>query len=470
MGATNMQKEWKSVRMLCTYYDQVIKEVYCCGKISEGSQCPECRKIPDEEIYYRSRDTFHHSFTVEADRKQLLFRFKISQVEFIEGKYGKFKESDRFSPDCILQIDLKSGESYFNMDHINGSLSEYPNGDLVGLVNSIFPSLLKAKGKMFGQILKFVFIQRGIIYRDSIEFLTPETFLSAFQLIRYPELQNFTFNYFPRTLTKENGEKIKGKSRMLDIFSALTDHKSKTIRSLTKTEKDFEKLMLFGPYFRENDHVLKILKQFDMNLERVNRKLVEEFHYGMKTLKTLQPNEKVFCYRLLKTMERFYGMIDNVVSYIADIGRMRKRLSEAFPDFEPIYRGNIFEYHDALMKEERRIKANNIQAFTFPKDIAQMQMENGEYRFELAKDEKELREIGNRMNICVGGYNEKVLRGDSYIFLMKKEKEEVCIEISHRLLVQAKRKHNRIPSDAQIKHINKWAKQFELKIATSDIK
>lgn len=93
--------------------------------------------------------------------------------------------------------------------------------------------------------------------------------------------------------------------------------------------------------------------------------------------------------------------------------------------------------------------------------------------FEQLLTKQELFEEGKNMNHCVGSYSEDCKKSDSAIFslqnVLSRGKSLVTVEVNpkKREIVQASRRFNNYPSAAEIKIIEEWAKQNDLKLPDS---
>lgn len=90
--------------------------------------------------------------------------------------------------------------------------------------------------------------------------------------------------------------------------------------------------------------------------------------------------------------------------------------------------------------------------------------------FQQLLTKQELFEEGKKMNHCVGGYSDNCRNSKSAIFSMQnvlsRENSLVTIEVNPktRRIVQTSRRFNESPSAAEIKVIQEWAKQNDLKV------
>lgn len=93
-------------------------------------------------------------------------------------------------------------------------------------------------------------------------------------------------------------------------------------------------------------------------------------------------------------------------------------------------------------------------------------MEVGDYVFMLPESPRDLTIEGQRQSHCVGGYSDKVARGDSYIVFMRKKKYPkdplITIEISGKSILQVRGYSNRIATSEENRIIEQWKNKIKV--------
>ena len=125
-----------------------------------------------------------------------------------------------------------------------------------------------------------------------------------------------------------------------------------------------------------------------------------------------------------------------------------------------------------LTKAEEAIRRLDARKFKYEEEkIAKFNQRVEEYEFFLAETRGQLKEIGQYMHHCVGGYGDRVAHNRSTIVAVKNASGSYvnCIEVQGDRIVQAKCKHNNYPEGDLRKAILDWAERLELKINCYDL-
>lgn len=168
---------------------------------------------------------------------------------------------------------------------------------------------------------------------------------------------------------------------------------------------------------------------------------------------------------------------------IQDSVKMYKLLKENNPDYKVCdlqeYRDCIGfkKIHNNLMHDYRNLKQKLIMISYTPQEKKKLETTIGNYKFELAKSNHDLREIGSQLNNCVFSYSEEAILKELYIVTItdiKTLKVTHCLEIanvnnSSLLLVQAKANYNQCPSEYDCYVILEYCYNRKIKVNTYDI-
>lgn len=174
--------------------------------------------------------------------------------------------------------------------------------------------------------------------------------------------------------------------------------------------------------------------------------------------------------KAVNMLNKFAGPTRNLRFLAQQLVDTVDMLQKIVSDFDAEYKmpqGSILELHDIVMRDFRTytdlVKNNTV----FPKANHQ------DYSFEggiieAAKRGEDLIKCGANMNICVGIYIDRVVRGDCQIFILKNTegKELVCIEVKGTNIVQARLKNNADLSDKPELYdtVVEWSELNKLKI------
>ena len=145
----------------------------------------------------------------------------------------------------------------------------------------------------------------------------------------------------------------------------------------------------------------------------------------------------------------------------------------AFPEYQlPCNRLRLKELHDRIAKDATKIK---ISKRTYEYEDKFMKMYDNKainnITFHVALSNRKLSTIGSQMNICVGGYWNRVEAGSLFIVYMMKNDEYIgCLEISHDgNLYQAKAKYNQRLYEDELIALREYCLMTNIAIQTSDV-
>ena len=145
-----------------------------------------------------------------------------------------------------------------------------------------------------------------------------------------------------------------------------------------------------------------------------------------------------------------------------------------FPEYKlPVDRLRLKDLHDKIAKDASKIKHK--EKFYNYEDKFMDMYDNKvieDIEFKVALSNIELTAIGSQMGICVGGYWNRVEKGELFIVTMQKEGNYIgCLEISKNgELHQAKAKYNHRLEDNYLELLKQYCIMTNLTIDTHDVK
>lgn len=161
-------------------------------------------------------------------------------------------------------------------------------------------------------------------------------------------------------------------------------------------------------------------------------------------------------------------LLDSVNMY----NLLKSQNPEALSGFS--FSGSITDIHNNLSIIYSKCNEFNKKFSYSKKKIKEINFENDCYELTLALNSTELREIGNRMNICVGSYAREVYKKLTHIVSVKEKqsgKYVACIQLSKdfKEVRQAKAQHNKKLGGEVLVFVNQWIEEKQLLIETSDL-
>lgn len=184
-------------------------------------------------------------------------------------------------------------------------------------------------------------------------------------------------------------------------------------------------------------------------------------------------NDLIFGHLLRGSVELAF----DTVRMMIQIDILSSRYPEQLDVQEELDRREIKSFlglHDALVYIHRQYEdATYGLPIAYTEKERQLEWEKDGYSFKLAESKRELNDIGNKMNICVGSYgNEAFSKELTILTVQSAAGYEVCVEIRNKKIVQVKKRFNeRIDptSDAKLHAcFKKWAQRSKLKLNTTD--
>ena len=144
-----------------------------------------------------------------------------------------------------------------------------------------------------------------------------------------------------------------------------------------------------------------------------------------------------------------------------------------YPDYKlPCDRLRLKDLHDKIAKDASKIK-NKEKVYTYEEKFMNMYDNKiiEDITFKVALSNHKLVEIGSQMGICVGGYWDRVERGELFIVSMEREDKYIgCLEISKNgILHQAKAKYNYRLDDKELELLKEYCLMTNIGIDTCDV-
>jgi hypothetical protein len=289
--------------------------------------------------------------------------------------------------------------------------------------------------------------------------------------IRFPQLQNipaYNWSMIPKRLRK----KLNNTSQSaVDVYQALIGIGSKKIRELDEEYECMSLLVFWSLFIKKQDNFIKLVHAFSNTDEYIDpNNIFENTFYGqvgidaMKFVYHLHRDENTFVRSLLKLEDsaRIHCVFE-LLHYIKDIKNMYDALHARIDNYEIKYKNDLEEYHQKLSRDYARIKDEETDIIYSKNELSLYENKINEYRFELAKTNHELVDVGSKMSICVGSYAERAIERKTTIVFMKKDEVEICIELNKinkkMQIIQAKAKSNGKPNTEQAIIIKKWCKE-----------
>lgn len=144
-----------------------------------------------------------------------------------------------------------------------------------------------------------------------------------------------------------------------------------------------------------------------------------------------------------------------------------------YPDYKlPCDRLRFKDLHDKIAKDASKIRHKE-KVYTYEEKFMNMYDNKviEDVTFKIALSNHKLADIGSQMGICVGGYWDRVERGELFIVSMEREGKYIgCLEISKNgILHQAKAKHNCRLDDKELELLKEYCLMTNIGIDTCDV-
>lgn len=186
------------------------------------------------------------------------------------------------------------------------------------------------------------------------------------------------------------------------------------ILNINVTNEDMNNLVSnIIPENRDDNIWQKSIKSLDI-ISTKFKELIEPFRF-------LYKNENTFVNRFI------LNDIKYIDRYLYDTCRIIDRLQSNNINFTFSSKFDLKRLHDEVSSAERKLNKRN-EFIKIDKDEEKLEFENDIYKLSLAKDTHKLIDLGCRLNICVGSYDDRALNKYCTILYVvnKLNNEDVC--------------------------------------------
>jgi hypothetical protein len=454
--------------------------LYCtCGFTNdyheEISACPECQK--EVELYLNHGDPVAVYTDVEITEDDNLI--KASAISNIHHYKLGVLEVDRMP--WTYQFDKKE-------DKLFVSAKDWAPMDIE---TNCLPKKLKRYNLKYQSEFLTPFVSK-IFRHKGIDFIHPEAVLNSslafcnlMLLVKYPEVQNYLFSNYGVEKMEDipsMAKKILDYPDYATFFKNYTHHTTKSVRNIVGVDAaKFNMLSFWGKVIQKPDNIKKVMDTFacDHNPHVFGAEQYQdrdtEFYHGVEVIKELsQNNETVAINRIISYFKKKKRLSSKeAIVYLADIGNMANTIRLAEPDFEIQFDKDLERFHDNLVKDSIRVKDKPLPLKYEGRFEYQRKWEEereGHY-FKLPESTTDLKVVGAKMSICVGGYGSSAFNKHCTIVFMnnKANNTVVCLEVRNNELVQAKMKCNALPTKDLSLIIRSWAREHGISITTRDL-
>lgn len=219
--------------------------------------------------------------------------------------------------------------------------------------------------------------------------------------------------------------------------------------------------------------------KWNQNLKFIDN-ISSKFAELVKPLKYLYKSETSFVNRLIT------NNVEDINNYLYDTCIMLDRVLSENVDFNFSSKFKLKRLHDELSSANRKIRKRN-KTIQYDGDEENLAYQDEEFKLCLARDTHTLIDIGVKLNICVGSYDQRALEKHCTILhVMDKTdsyKEVCCIEVRKSNssitvgndaifnLIQTKTYSNSKPEGKLREFLLNWIKEYKITTThTSDIR
>jgi hypothetical protein len=352
-----------------------------------------------------------------------------------------------FLKDQCLQVESGSASIVFNKKTGQTFLKAAQEHELSNLIEKNTPVYFTAfafkehikqllKEEKLLAFLKRIAINKNLTIKNFEEYLNYDGIMRIFLYGKFPPLHLLPFEKYSK-IPFQVDEEFLNISKANDLWKNLTGHSSRLVKEKGETIAGFNEVYNWGRVIKHPSNLLNFLSYFQQkyetevfischfNVEYLNKgvELIQSLHEGKE--------EKMWVKRLLKAakeMRHIYS--EQMMYYVADIGRMYQNIIDINQEYQLNFRGDIIEFHDLLANDYVRM-INEKKDIPYKKEELVLEKKVNDYEFKLARDTHELIDIGSKMSICVGGYRHEALtKRCTIVTLSKKEEPLICIELN----------------------------------------
>lgn len=212
-------------------------------------------------------------------------------------------------------------------------------------------------------------------------------------------------------------------------------------------------------------HLRRMLKE-GIPADQIAHQLGKVHSWTLETCSTLAE-----IYPLSKAVKLFNkAVLDAIPSgYVFDLVHQYKQLQQMGVTVPLSF--NVKRDHDLVALElNRRVRA--AESLTQLPVYPELEHKEGVWSFESPKLGVELLDAGVNLNICVGGYIDRVVAKTNKVIIIRKDgKDFGCLDVINGRLCQAKLSHNQrvVTHPELLALVLAWAERLELKLDTQDV-
>lgn len=468
----------------------------------KSATCKLCNTTtPLDELLYVDKQYYNPSMKKET----LIFGepYRKGPIVYLPFKYrstslADFKRKDHY---CHFLITIKINDS-FEQPNVKGPVKRVLNSkkpiDWGNVRNHILTPYALIVVKNRGMLTKLLKLAEEFFQESSLP--SPTISLSEYDkegpmldtfltYIRNPflpmTLSNAVRNndyYLKKKQTntqKTTQEIILGIDSIQKFYEAFDIPKSKKIRRIIlENPITLTSFITIQESIKKPDNLIRLLQ-----LSALGEWVIDYPRYGgEKNLldlwtkekgETLVTNHILGHAPFLPTPEEDQEAVRNArarIFYFRDVCSLYYSICFHDDTFVPSFKGGLESLHDELAKKLHTIKTVN-RKISYPNKVLRMQTKEHPYEFSLPKDTHKLGLLGILLDNCVGSYDRKVLKKQSWIFQLTKNKKPLaCIEVSSGgEVVQAKIYGNKKPDPSLREKILEWATKNNLTANTRDL-
>lgn len=345
----------------------------------------------------------------------------------------------------------------------------------------------------------------------SLPYMSPESFYyirsisNLMKFVRYPQLQQLSIEDVAKKLTFEFNEKqpsfekkLKKATKTKDLWTLMLGRSEKGLIKAAHDSNAISTIQLFGSLFKDVNNVQKVLEQEHTKRLQSKRSVFlsnnvnffeltdfESYQSSWQWFLSLNGhNENVAVNKFISFYQKstvygaqtaLYHIRDSYSSYQSIQYSIERQRAEGIDvSYEVVFNGDIAELHDTLSRDLSRFRNPNMTFKYSEQEHTRLERVIDDASFYLPTCSHELVDIGTRMDICVGGYGERVFNKHCLIVMATINEIEVCIEL--RLdkegipsIAQAKTAYNKLPSQEIADVIVQWAEEAGINSTNFDM-
>lgn len=469
-------------RMVVAPNGNPVEEVYDHRRTNKRDVCPKCGDKSTIHMSLYGRASFASEDTTEyakiydnGDLISLAYGVGTYTYNPSVRKVGYRKTRYR------LTFNAKTGNTYFlHRGKVRNVTYQFYNGHdavytLRAIENDFAPGIVTEFFKLCAE-------RRGLKYLDLSRTSEADYIGELPQILKFPVLENFP-TYSIGVLPPKFRKPIASMTKLTEVYELLMGTSAKSIRKHIKTTNDVVFYRDWQNVIHEVSNLSKLVEHHASFTSRGRSLLFYDSqmlassplrHITFAKDVLCDGDETVFVNRVLKEKkpsdpnDRKSPLVrvapDSLAHTLEDIQRMYPALAGAIEDYSIEYRGSFTRLHDEMAVEYNRLRNGN---YNIPYEEADLERYNrsvGPLEFRATETTERIRDIGRKLNICVGSYADSALAGQLQIIQAYHQGQyAICIEVRDGAVKQAKTPYNGIPNPELAAHVEEWAKQAGLR-------